>query len=75
MNELMTPSLLWADFDETFDGKIEVVKTEGIFRRLTVTAFSASDGDVVIETDVYSPEYERGNDSGKDVRLSSNTPL
>lgn len=61
MNELMTPSLLWADFDETFDGKIEVVKTEGIFRRLTVTAFSASDGDVVIETDVYSPEYERGN--------------
>jgi len=58
MNEILTPSLLWADFDETFHGAVTEAETDGSFRRF---AAYLSDLDVTVETDIFSPSRETGS--------------
>lgn len=61
MNEIITPTTLWENFDETFRGNIED-RSEGMpYRRYAVTVFSAEDGDAVVDTAVYEPERSNGN--------------
>lgn len=57
MNEIVTTSQLWENFD-TSCKSVEERERVGNMRRLAATVGSEADGEIVVEIDLYCPDYD-----------------
>ncbi|MBR1747194.1 MAG: hypothetical protein IJ735_03150 [Clostridia bacterium] len=55
---LLTPAEIWAGFDAEKYGEVVTTETRAGYERLLFPALSSTDGDLVLDVEVFRPEYE-----------------
>ncbi len=61
MTEVITPSVLWGGFSDTYSGSAVEIDRSASFSRYALNLFSSDDGDVTVDTEVRFAHRPTGN--------------